>query len=217
MKINKNILNIPPYISTSWNNISSLHMEDDYLIVTLKNNLKIEIPDLQKPILEAIFNAHSQHLETPNTKTSLDFGLPMFGNSSTMESFTSAMQHNPSQKDIPDIPADILKKITSVAKIFSDETNMDLPKPEANCNCMHCQIARALQISSGINPENLDEDVSAEDLKFRLWDIKEEDKKLYTVTNPLDNNEQYRVFLGEPIGCTCGKKNCEHIKAVLNT
>ncbi|NGX33463.1 MAG: hypothetical protein K1060chlam4_01531, partial [Candidatus Anoxychlamydiales bacterium] len=40
---------------------------------------------------------------------------------------------------------------------------------------------------------------------------------LYRVTNPLDENEHYSVFLKDPIGCTCGKKNCEHVKAVLNS
>ena len=94
---------------------------------------------------------------------------------------------------------------------------MDLPKPEDNCNCMHCQVSRALQIGMGINPENLDEAVDEQDLKFRDWDILEEGAHLYRVTNPLDENEHYSVFLKDPIGCTCGKKNCEHIKAVLNS
>ena len=40
---------------------------------------------------------------------------------------------------------------------------------------------------------------------------------LIVVTNPLDANEHYNVFLGDPIGCTCGQKNCEHIRAVLNS
>ena len=55
------------------------------------------------------------------------------------------------------------------------------------------------------------------DLVFRDWEIKELSNNLYTVTNPLDLNEHYNVFLGEPIGCTCGHKNCEHIKAVLQS
>ena len=61
------------------------------------------------------------------------------------------------------------------------------------------------------------EEVTDEDLKFRTWDIKQPGKKLYLVTNPLDNNENYNVFLGKPVGCTCGQKYCEHIKAVLNS
>jgi len=217
MKINKEILSVPPYISTSWSNIASLFTQNDVLIVILKNAIKIEVPDLDTTILQAIFDTHAQVLESNSkSKTSINFGLPSMANGN-LESLSSAMQHNPEQKDAPDMPKDIIKKIANIAKLFAQEANMDMPKPEAGCNCMHCQIAKALQLGVGVNPENLDEDVSDEDLKFKNWDIKEEGSKLYTVTNPLDQNEHYSVFLGDPIGCTCGDKNCEHIKAVLDS
>jgi hypothetical protein len=35
--------------------------------------------------------------------------------------------------------------------------------------------------------------------------------------NPLDHKEHYNVFLGDPIGCSCGNNNCEHIQAVLKS
>ena len=41
------------------------------------------------------------------------------------------------------------------------------------------------------------------------------DEKMFTVTNRLDKNEKFNVYLGKPIGCTCGKEGCEHILAVL--
>ena len=215
MKINKNILSLPPYVSTSWENITSLYKEDDYLILTLKNGSKIEIPDLNKQIIETIFDAHAQFLEnSQKPKASVSFGFPEMAKGS-LDSFTGAMSHNPEQKNAPDLPADVLKKIASVAKIFADESNVDMPKPEADCNCTHCQIAKAMQIANGAHPENLDEEVQDEELLFRLWDIQEDGEKLYTVINPLDKNEHYSVYLGNPIGCTCGVKNCEHIKAVL--
>jgi hypothetical protein len=216
MKINKSILHIPPYISTSWENITSIFAQEHLLIVILKNETKIEIPNLSAQIIELIFDTHSKVLENNvKHKTSISFGLP--SSNIGLESIPSAMQHDPQQKDAPDLPADIIKKIAGVAKIFAEETNIDFPQPEKNCNCMHCQIARALQISAGVNPENLDENVNDDDLKFRVWDIKEENNKLFSVTNPLDQTEHYSVFLGEPLGCTCGKKNCEHIKAVLKS
>ena len=62
-----------------------------------------------------------------------------------------------------------------------------------------------------------EEIVSDEDLAFRDWEIKQTTDEKYQVTNPLDANEQYNVFLGNPLGCTCGEKNCEHIRAVLST
>ncbi|NGX56832.1 MAG: hypothetical protein K1060chlam5_01078 [Candidatus Anoxychlamydiales bacterium] len=223
MKITEKLLHIPPYISTAWENIESLHTKDNLLIINLKNTKSIEIPNLPKQIIETIFNSHAKFIENKNDSPPLNpfsnMGLSMNSGSnlSSIDSITSAMKHNPDQKDMPDIPKEVLKKIATITKIFSDEASIDIPKPEANCNCPYCQISKAMQIATGVNIENLDEDVSEEDLKFRLWDIKEHGDKLYLVTNPLDHNEKYSVFLGDPIGCTCGSKNCEHIKSVLKT
>lgn len=216
MKINKTILSIPPYISTPWENISSLHKEDDYLIILLKDSSRIELPELSPNIIDTIFEAHASFIENDQTqnKTSISFGLPAMGGTS-LDSLTSAMAHNEEQRNAADLPKDVLKKIASVSKIFSEESKIDMPSPEENCNCIHCQIARAMQLANGMHPENLDIEVTDEELKFRIWDIEEEGNKLYTVSNPLDKNEYYSVYLGEPIGCTCGSKNCEHIKAVL--
>jgi hypothetical protein len=218
MKINKNILHVPPYISTSWDNIISIFVQENLLIVILKNGTKIEIPDLNANLMELIFDTHAQILESNSKpKTSISFGLPMLSPGGNLESLSSVMQHDPSQKDSPDLPPDIIKKIANIAKLFTEETNAEIPMPEKNCNCMHCQIAKALQMGLGINHENLDDEVSDEDLRFKNWEIQEEGSNLFTVINPLDQNEHYSVFLGEPIGCTCGKKNCEHIKAVLKS
>jgi hypothetical protein len=81
---------------------------------------------------------------------------------------------------------------------------------------MHCQVARAIHNESSLKKENEDI-VTEEDLRFRIWDIHQTGEKLYTVTNPLDPREQYNVFLGSPLGCTCGQNNCDHIKAVLSS
>jgi hypothetical protein len=62
-----------------------------------------------------------------------------------------------------------------------------------------------------------DEEISAEDLRFKEWEIAKLSQNLYKVINPLDSNEEYQVFLGTPIGCTCGIHHCEHIKAVLKS
>ena len=223
MKINKEILSLPPYISTAWENIVSLFTQANNLIVILKNGSKIAIPNLNSDILETIFSTHIKVLEKRiEPKTSISFGLPSLNNnmglgSDNLENFAGAMQHNPEQKNAPNIPNEILNKIANITKLFSEEANIDIPEPKPDCNCLHCQIAKAMQIAKGINPENLDPVVADEDLKFRLWDIHEEGKELYSVTNPLNQNEHYSVFLGKPLGCTCGKKNCEHIKAVLNS
>ena len=77
-----------------------------------------------------------------------------------------------------------------------------------------CKISSHTFICEGVT---IEEEVSAADLTFRSWDIKQEADQLYTVTNPLNAKEHYSVFLGEPLGCTCGFKNCDHIQAVLRT
>ena len=125
------------------------------------------------------------------------------------------MQHNPDQANLPPMSPEVLKKITMIARVFGLEDTSALPKAEPHCNCVYCQVARSLH-GEEASFEQIEE-VSDEDLKFRNWEIAQTGEKLYCVTNPLDTNEHYNVFLGTPLGCTCGSKNCEHIRAVLNS
>lgn len=229
MIINQKTISIPPYISTSWKNISSLHLEEIasslILFICLKNGTKIQIPGLDKPVIEKIFNSHAKHLEGEselplNKETNhnlFSFGMPLKQGIEGIESLGSAMQHSPDQGSTPNLPPEVLSKIISIVKVLGIEDSEHLPKPEPHCNCVHCQIAKALQLRSGINEENLDEEVSDEELQFKDWEIKQTGSDLFSVINPLDHGEQYSVFLGNPIGCTCGNKNCEHIKAVLKS
>ena len=66
-KINQKILSIPPYISTSWKNINTLHMKEiegkPVLVIALHNGTSIDIPGLQKSLIEEIFEAHSKYFE----------------------------------------------------------------------------------------------------------------------------------------------------------
>ncbi|PIS01105.1 MAG: hypothetical protein COT84_04095 [Chlamydiae bacterium CG10_big_fil_rev_8_21_14_0_10_35_9] len=226
MIINPKVLSIPPYLSTSWKNIISLHLEEKshtyILIVQLKSGTKIEIPNLEKSVIEKIFNSHAKYLEidteTPKaTSNPLSFGMPLKFGIDSIDSLGTAMQHNPAQADTPPLPSEILSKITKIVKVLGIEDSQHLPKPEPHCNCLHCQIARALQVAPDGIEENLDEEVKDEELTFKEWEIEQTGENMYSVTNPLDTQEQYNVFLGEPIGCTCGKKDCEHIKAVLRS
>ena len=128
------------------------------------------------------------------------------------------MQHNPAQANSPDLPEEVLNKVSAIAKIVTPEDMKSLPKAEPHYNCIHCQIARA--IHKGI--QNMDgeredeEEVADEELQFQQWDIKQKGE-LFVVTNRLDTAEQYHVYLGNPVGCTCGKSGCEHIVAVLKS
>lgn len=219
MKISAQLLSIPPYLSTSWKNIASLHSHPDKdrftLVVVLNNGAQVSIPSLEQTELDSIFEAHARYGSMPAEQQALahdSLSLPLSGN---VDLINSAMQHNPAQADSPEIPKEILEKITSIAKVLGLEDVSQFPKAEPHCNCPFCQIARAFHGTE--NQEKTEETISDQDLQFRSWDIKQTDNKLYIVTNPLDESEQYSVYLGDPLGCTCGQKNCEHIRAVLNS
>lgn len=239
MKINQKILSIPPYISTSWKNVVSLHIEKkdgkSILVIGLVNGSTIEIPNLEQPILEAAFKAHEKYLEQDQEKgskippgpilppevmgseSSALLSLPLrFGFESNMGNL---LQHNPEAADSPDLPPEVIQKIATLSSAIGLDNIENFPKPEPHCNCMHCQIMRAFQKKEQQQQEHpsVEEEISDDDLRFREWDIHQKGDQLYIVTNPLNKEEHYDVFLGSPIGCTCGRPNCEHIKAVLNS
>jgi hypothetical protein len=227
MKIDFNVISLPPHISTSWKNVDSIFLENDStLVILLKNGTSIKIPSLDKSTIELIFTTHTKVLEmqaktqapTLQNNPLSSFNFPIKIDDNGIEAMGMALSHNPSQVNAPILPEEVLKKISMIAKILGSEIpDNKFPVPENGCNCPHCQIARAIHKS--INPafeENSEEEVSEEDLKFTEWDIKSVGNKVYLVTDPL-TKEEYRVFLGEPLGCTCGEKNCEHIRAVLKS
>jgi hypothetical protein len=239
MRINAKTLSIPPYISTAWKNVLSLHIEEtgDYplLVVTLANQTRIEIPRLDLSLMDAVFAAHEKHLNAetelpPTLSKSLFLPLsneepspsPFHFNAGNLESVSAYLQHNAEQMNSPNLPPEVLNKVSALSKTVGITDPNILPKAEPHCNCPHCQIARAIQ--NGIDNEltseetiDLEEEVSEEDLTFRTWDIHKTSDNLYLVMNPLDDVEHYSVYLGDPIGCTCGCKNCEHIEAVLKS
>lgn len=233
MKINQKILSIPPYISTSWKNVVSLHIEMGALVIGLVNGSAIEIPGLDRPTLEATFAAHQNYLEKeeqmnrgPIPGAIIPPGM-MEGSSAMMSlpiqfglngNMGNLLQHNSEAADSPDLPKEMLEKITSFSKALGFENNDQLPKPEPHCNCMHCQVMKAMHTKIEKTRDEIDdEEVTDDDLRFREWDIKQTDDKLFVVSNPLNTEEHYNVFLGKPVGCTCGQADCEHIRAVLNS
>jgi hypothetical protein len=231
MKISSKILSLPPYISTPWGNVASLHVKDELLIVTLVNNTQIEVPGLDQETLDALFTIHCQLHDRPHPSSRLEIDVPSqtgeepinfafpipIGGGVGMENMGAMLQHNPQQAQLPNLPADLLGKITEIARTIGIEDPEALPKPEPHCNCIHCQVARALGGEEKTLLQAAEESVTAEDLHFRTWDIAQTSEKIYLVSNPLDSKEQYRVFLDTPIGCTCGEKKCEHVRAVLSS
>ena len=233
MKITDKIISIPPYISTSWDKIDSLYMKDLELVISLKDSTTISIPHLSAEIIEEIFAAHAAFLEhqvpkrqqQPQQVPTADniLGLPFRLFFGTLESINQALHHNPAYSDLPPLPPEIISKIEILAKAVSAQDIVNLPNAETGCNCVYCQMARILKRNTGSHEEPIEkspaevgeEEVSEDELRFEQWDIKPLGDKMYLVSNKLDPNEHYSVYLGDPIGCTCGKAHCEHIIAVL--
>lgn len=224
--INSKVLSLPPYLSTNWENISSLHVEERghhrILVVFLNSGLQIKIPGLDNQLLDLIFTKHAQFLNQGSQPTSQKssglnaesiFLSPLRLAEGSLDILSSLMHHNPDHRNAPLLPKEILDKITQIFKVLPREELRQLPKAEPHCNCFYCQIARSV-----MEPvEERVEEVSDADLRFKEWDIQQKDKNLYLVTNPLDKSNVFQVFLGDSIGCTCGQKNCEHIEAVLRS
>ena len=228
--MSEKVISILPYISTSWSNIRSLYLEGSVLVFSLMDDMKVEVPNLDDGTIKAIFDMHVKVSEKRDEVFKGELSMPSDatlagkhiggvlggGQFSDLENLGSMMQHNPQQSDSPDLPRDVLRKVSGIAKIMGDDEMSTVPQPVSDCNCFYCQIVRSIHMGIG-DLEDEGEEVSDEELKFREWEVREVKENLYEVTNPLDPNEKYNVYLGDPLGCTCGKKNCEHIKAVLES
>lgn len=229
MKINPHILNIPPFLSTTWDQVRSLRTSDNLLIIQLMNDDCISIPNLDQETIETIFACHSLSLEPMNPINLASHGAILPPNRADQETpfrlgfgatdgLGMAVQHNPAQANSPDLPKEILEKIGAIAKIVAPDDPQLLPTAEPNCNCMFCQFARVINPTVEIPEQPVAEEViSDRDLSFQQWEIVQQGEKLFTVINKLDIQESYNVFLGHPIGCTCGHEGCEHIVAVLKS
>lgn len=246
MKINEKILSIPPYISTTWENISSIKMKGSLISITLKDGDSIDIPTLEKETIDLIFTTHAEQIEKtcfqnlyfkeagpeiekkqhPILSQTL-FGqgqhmgnFPLKFEFATLDGLNMIAEHNPQEMNAPNLPDLILEKIGSIAKIVAPDELAPLPKDVPNCNCFHCQITRTINgnMSKEINEEVIvDEVVLDDELQFNQWNVTLMGENLYKVTNKLDSDEQYNVFLGSPVGCNCGHTNCEHIIAALRS
>lgn len=224
MQINDKFFSFPPYLSTAWEHVTAITInETGHVVFHLDTSELISLPSLPQNDIEKIFQGHAAYLEKQTNKNHVPvkespirfaFGSP--------DGFSAAMQHNPAQSNAPPLPNEMLDRIAQISKALPIQDVQQLPEPEPHCNCYHCQIARTIQKSlhKDNTPELIEaseEMISDEELKFQQWDIKQTGDKLYTVSNKLDTNESYSVYLGHPVGCTCGKSGCEHILAVLKS
>lgn len=252
MEINPRFISLPPLLSVAWHQVASIHMEEDLLVVTLISGSSIELPNLPTEIIKRIFTAHcfflrhdppartAQQLSQARAREQQNSISPLLdaavGDSSdqiagirvgftSLDGISSALQHDPTMSQAPDIPQEVLNKIAAVSKILAPDESDVLPKAEAGCNCMHCQIIRTIQSELG-KPEDKNEKlgsdeeqimVTDEELTFQEWEIRQDGEKIFSVISRSEPNEQFQVHLGEPIGCTCGEVGCKHIVAVLRS
>lgn len=211
------------------------------LVIHLLDGKVVQIPGLDSTLIDIVFAAHMQYLEGRGNQTvqsteppkslsnllqqltglspeqlssmPIRLGISTFPG---IEGIEMAFQHNQEQANAPNMPLEILDKITSMAKMMSGGDLGAFAKAEPHCNCMHCQVCRAITGTSKLEQvQEIDESVSEEDLTFKSWEIDQLGENLFKVSHPLDPKEEYSVFLGTPVGCTCGQNHCEHIKAVL--
>ncbi len=239
IKINEKIISIPPYISTTWSQIAALRMKGSRLSIVLKGGEAIDISHLEEEQILHIFSFHAAYLESSLLEKKEESGLfsalvnkelPNFLSGSSLsislgsiDGLSSIAQHDSKQANAPDLPPSVLAKIGEMAQIIFSWDDENQPRPEPHCNCFHCQIARAVEnknscmelIENDFTVIHSEEEVTEEELQFQQWQIDPVKEQLYQVTNRLDTTESYHVFLGSPIGCTCGKKDCEHLIAVL--
>lgn len=222
MKITDKFLSIPPYLSVSWREVAFVRAKGDDLVITLKNGDTSVIPSLTPEEKELVFQCHSRFLEQEALLMRPPFAqghlMPISFKIGTPEGTVTAFEHNPEQKDSPPIPKEILDKIVDSTQGIPGVELKDLPMGEPNCNCFFCQIMNAIHGKSPFLEEVEDEEIiDDKELTFREWDVSQTSENLYSVVNALDANEKYTVFLGHPVGCTCGKDKCEHIEAVLKS
>src|SRR5581483_11628008 len=119
------------HISTTWDHITSLKTAidgDTYILcVTLKTGESIKVPRLDQPTIKAIFKAHAEAVEQPIEEATealpkfpipFTFSIPMSKREGLIPSLGNALNHNPDQASLPDIPSEILNNIAIIAKAF---------------------------------------------------------------------------------------------------
>lgn len=220
MKINSKMLSLPPYVSTSWRDVQSIHQKDGCLVISLLNGENVMITGLSEAIIDSIFAAHAAFLEEEAREEEVNPTRVFAAGNFSLENVGQMLQHNSEQAHAPNLPREMLHKIADIAKMVVPDDPEQLPKAEPHCNCMYCQIARVISGAAPIKDSETkapEEAIDDRELSFQQWDIAQVDDSLYSVTNRLDAKETYRVFLGNPMGCTCGTLHCEHLVAVLRS
>jgi hypothetical protein len=206
MIINKQLLSIPPFISTSWKDVELLLSDGQHTLnIYLKNGTLVKISHLLKEQLDLIFNVHQEILLTQAQDLAAPLIDPLF-----FQFSGPFLEHDPELSDANPLPDEVKARLQSLLEGLPKIDSAKLPQPILGCNCPHCQLMTLINV-----PKNEEEYVDDEELKFASWDVNQLSDHLFKLTHPYDETDIYYVSLESPISCTCGEKNCEHIEHIL--
>lgn len=240
IKITSQILSIPPYLSTRWDYIQSIRVQEKALLISLQSGPPCSIPGLTEEEISQIFSSFALYAQPTKEEHKVDdtfkkdisqlvegvkkgfaeFLHILAKSGGQSAGFAKALEHDPSNANLPPLPPEAIGRVEMLLQIVPEEDILAMPEPVAHCNCMYCQVQRLLRNALAEKKghiENEGEPVDESELKFNEWIVEPLEDKMYSVRNKLNPQEEYKVFLGEPLGCTCGKANCEHIIAVLRS
>lgn len=207
MIINKHMLSIPPFISTSWKDIDLLLSDGQTTLnVYLKNGTVVKISNLLKDDLNLIFKVHQDILLSPSQPT-----IPSLIDPLLFSLSGPLLEHDPDLHDASPLPDEVKIKLKSLLEGMPKLEKIKLPQIHQDCNCPFCQIMGLIQ-DEATNDEEI---VKDEDLLFSTWKQEAFSDHLIKLTHPFNQEETYFINLESPISCSCGQTSCEHIEHVL--
>jgi hypothetical protein len=217
----------------------------DLLFVHLLSGTRAQVPNLTQDQIDLIFKMHVQHLEESadeeerfknvkeipffsnlfqpppmDANVATSFGAPISFHLDANDPGSLFQGHNPQFSNSPPLPKEILDKITLIAKAIGGDMVKEV-EPVELCNCFFCQIARALKNERVEEkkphiPKNLPKDLLRGGIDPE-WMVEEVGPHMFKVTSRDEPGVLYQVYLGEPLGCSCGSNRCQHIIAALKT
>lgn len=205
MIINKQLLSIPPFISTSWKDVELLLSDGkNTLNIYLKNGTLVKISHLLKEQLDLIFQVHQEILLSQAQDISAPLVDPLF-----FQFSGPFLEHDPELSDASPLPDEVKSKLLSLLKSLPKMDATKLPIAHENCGCPHCQLMNLMK------GQEEDDIVTDEELRFATWRVEEIENNYFKLTHPYQESEIYFVSLSDPISCSCGQNHCEHVEHIL--
>jgi hypothetical protein len=206
MIINKQLLSIPPFISTSWKDIELLLSDgQNTLNIYLKNGTLVKISHLLKEHLNLIFSVHQEILLNQAQEVTTPIIDPLF-----FQFSGPFLEHDPDLCDASPLPDEVRSKLKSLIENLPKMDPSKMPVVHDNCFCPHCQLINL--IFENTEKEEL---VSDSDLTFSTWIQEEVSDDEIKLIHPYNSDEFYIIKLQNPLQCSCQMPDCEHLLHVL--